>query len=44
MYLPAVCDYVREYPQKNHWKLITPVAMIESHIKERADFLLASPE
>lgn len=44
MNLPAVCEKVREYPQKNHWNEVTPVAIIDNHINESADFLLARPE
>jgi hypothetical protein len=44
MNLPAVCEKVREYPQKNHWNDVTPVAIIDSHINESADFLRARPE
>lgn len=44
MNFPAECENVREYPQKNHWNEVTAVAIIESHISERADFLRASPE
>ena len=41
---PAVCEKVREYPQKNHWKQATAVAMTESQMSDNADFLLARPE
>ena len=44
MNLPAECEKVREYPQKNHWNEVTAVAIIVSHIRESADFLRASPE
>ena len=42
--LPAVWLNVREYPQRNHWKEVSPVAMMESHIRDSADFLRARPE
>ena len=44
MNLPAVWEKASEYPQKNHWNEVTPVAIRESHIRERADFLRARPE
>ena len=44
MNFPAECEKVSEKPQKNHWNEVTAVAIIESHIKESADFLRASPE
>jgi hypothetical protein len=44
MNLPAVWEKVSENPQKNHWKETTAVAITESQIKDKADFLRASPE
>ena len=44
MKLPAVCEKAREYPQKNHWKEMNPVDIMESQMSESADFLRARPE
>lgn len=44
MNLPALCEKAREYPQKNHWSDITAVAMTESQMSDKADFLRARPE
>lgn len=44
MYLPAVWEKAREYPQKNHWNEVTPVAIIESQMSDKADFRRARPE
>lgn len=44
MYFPAVWENVKEYPQKNHWKLITAADIKDSQIRDKADFLRARPE
>jgi hypothetical protein len=44
MNLPAVWLKVKEYPQKNHWKLMTAADMTESQMSERADLRRARPE
>jgi hypothetical protein len=41
---PAECEKVKEKPQKNHWKEVTAVAITDSHIRDKADFLRARPE
>jgi hypothetical protein len=40
----AVCEKVREYPQKNHWNETTPIDMQDSQMSERADLRRARPE
>jgi hypothetical protein len=37
-------EKVREKPQKNHWNVVTAAAIIDTHIRDRADFLRAKPE
>jgi len=42
--LVAVLLRANEYPQKYHWNMTTLNDIIQTHIKDRADFLRASPE
>ncbi len=44
MNLPAVWEKESEKPQKNHWKDVTPVAIIDNQISDNADFRRARPE
>lgn len=44
MNFPALWEKASEYPQKNHWKDTTAVAMTDSHRSDKADFLRARPE
>lgn len=37
-------ENVREYPQKNHWKVVTQSAMIDAQSNDKACFFLERPE
>ncbi len=42
--LECAVPKVNEYPQKNHWKEIRQIAIIDAHNRDRACFFLDIPE